>query len=110
MKWKIIYYNEELQHWTENLPVEIRAYYARITERMEIYGPNLGLPHTRPMGEGLFEIRAQGKEGIARIFYCTVINQKIVMLHGFIKKTRKTPRNELKTANQRMKEVKNEIS
>jgi len=53
----------------------------------------------------LFELRVKGKEGIARIFYCTRIGKRIVMLHVFIKKTQKIPKKELKVATQRMKEV-----
>lgn len=59
------------------------------------------------MGDTLFELRVKGKEGIARVFYCTLIGQKIVMLHSFIKKTEKTPQKELKVAQQRLREVKN---
>jgi hypothetical protein len=44
-------------------PVGIRAFYARVTERMKINGPNLVETFTRSMGDGLFEIRAIGKEG-----------------------------------------------
>jgi phage-related protein len=73
---------------------------------MEIYGPNLGMPHTRAMGEGLFELRLKAAEGIARVFYCTLIGQRIVMLHQFIKKSEKTPRKELEIALRRMKETK----
>jgi len=73
---------------------------------MEIYGPNLGMPHTRAMGEGLFELRLKAAEGIARVFYCTLIGQRIVMLHQFIKKSEKTPRKELEIARRRMKEAK----
>ena len=72
---------------------------------MEIYGPDLGMPHTRAMGEGLFELRLKSAEGIARVFYCTVIDRRIVMLHQFIKKSEKTPRKELETARKRMKEM-----
>ena len=72
MDWEIIYYNEAVRLWVDSLPVGIRAYYARITAAMRHYGPNLGLPYTRAMGDELFEIRARGKKGIARIFYCTV--------------------------------------
>ncbi len=71
MNWEIIYYNEAVRLWVDSLPVGIRAYYARITEAMRQYGPNLGMPYTRALGEELFEIRARGKEGIARIFFCT---------------------------------------
>jgi phage-related protein len=69
------------------------------------FGPNLGLPYTRAMGEGLFEIRARGAEGIGRAFFCTMVGQRIVILHGFVKKTDKTPARELAVAKQRQKEV-----
>lgn len=76
-----------------------------LTERMEEVGPDLGMPHTRPMGDGLFELRVKAEEGIARIFYCTHIKKEIVMLHSFIKKTKETPKKELDTARKRLKEV-----
>ena len=58
------------------------------------------------MGEGLFELRLKAVEGIARVFYCTLVGRRVVMLHQFIKKSEKTPLNELKIARNRMKEVK----
>ncbi|HZZ91023.1 MAG TPA: type II toxin-antitoxin system RelE/ParE family toxin [Usitatibacter sp.] len=45
-------------------------------------------------------------EGIARVFYCTVVDRRIVVLHQFVKKTEKTPPKELEIARRRMKEVK----
>ena len=72
---------------------------------MEMYGPNLGMPHTRAMGDGLFELRIKAAEGIARVFYCTIVGQRIVFLHQFVKKSEKTPRKELEMAQRRMKEV-----
>ena len=51
----------------------------------------------------------KGKEGIARIMYCTLVDKKIYMLHAFIKKTNKTPLKELQIAKKRMKEVKNHV-
>lgn len=71
-----------------------------------IYGPDLGMPHTRAMGGGLFELRLQATEGIARVFYCTMIGKRIMILHQFTKKTKKTPPKELGIARRRMKEVK----
>ena len=70
------------------------------------HGANLGLPYTKAMGGGLFEIRAKGQEGIGRAFFCTLVGQRIVILHNFIKKTDKTPKRELDIAKQRMKEIK----
>jgi len=88
------------------LPVTLQARYIGLTSRMIEYGPNLGLPHTNAFGGGLFELRIKGVEGIARVFFCTMVKQEIVMLHSFIKKTQKTPEKELKVAKLRMKELK----
>ncbi|MFQ5598643.1 MAG: type II toxin-antitoxin system RelE/ParE family toxin [Nitrospiria bacterium] len=77
---------------------------------MVVFGPNLGMPFTRSMGENLFEIRARGKEGIGRVFFYTVVGHKIVILHAFIKKTNKTPRKELDIARKRLSEVRSEKS
>jgi len=60
------------------------------------------------MGDGLFELRPRSSEGVGRVLYCFMINQRIVILHAFIKKTRETPKRELKLARKRMKEVKND--
>ncbi|MFN7095234.1 MAG: type II toxin-antitoxin system RelE/ParE family toxin, partial [Burkholderiales bacterium] len=54
------------------------------------------MSHTKSIGNELFELRVKGAEGIARVFYCTVINKEIIMLHSFIKKTDKLPPKELK--------------
>ena len=59
------------------------------------------------MGDGLFELRPRGREGIGRVFYCFVIGQRVVILHAFVKKTPDTPEQELKLARKRMKEVPN---
>lgn len=54
MDWEILYYNKNVQGLINDWPVGIRAFYARVTERMEVFGPNLGMPFTRSMGKGLF--------------------------------------------------------
>ena len=66
------------------------------------------MPYTRALGDELFEIRARGKEGIARVFYCTVVSGKIIILYGFVKKTDKKPRRELAMARRRLREVQDE--
>ncbi len=80
------------------MPAGFVARFLRYAERMELYGPDLGMPHTRAMGEGLFELRLKVAEGIVRVFYCTLVGRRIVMLHQFIKKSEKTPRKELEIA------------
>jgi phage-related protein len=68
-------------------------------------GPNLGMPDTASMGDGLFEIRAKGKEGIARVFFCVVVDHEVLILHSFVKKSQKTPKKELAIARKRKKEL-----
>ena len=89
------------------MPAGFVARFIRYAERVEIYGPDLGMPHTRAMGDGLFELRLKAGEGIARVFYCTRVGHRIVVLHHFIKKTDKTPAKELLVARTRMKEIEN---
>ena len=105
MNWTIQYYSERVQQEIMSLPAGIQARYIHYTKRMLVHGPNLGMPHSRAMGDGLFELRMKASEGIGRVFYCTLIKQRIVMLHTFIKKTQKTPASELDVARKRMKEV-----
>ena len=65
----------------------------------------MGTLHTRFIQNGLCELRVKSKEGIARVLFCTKIGKRIIMLHIFIKKSRKTPKRELKIAFERLKEV-----
>jgi phage-related protein len=106
MNWTITYYSESVQAEILALPAGFLARYLRYSDRMEVYGPDLGMPHTRAMGDGLFELRLKTAKGIAWVFYCTMVGKRIVMLHQFIKKTGKTPPKELGIARRRMKEVK----
>jgi phage-related protein len=106
VNWRISFYSPGLQKEILDLRAGFVARFLRYAERMEIYGPDLGMPHTRAMGGGLFELRLKAAEGIARVFYCTIVERRIVMLHQFIKKAEKTPRKELEIALKRMKEVK----
>lgn len=81
------------------------ARFLHYAERMETFGPDLGMPHTRAMGDGLFELRIKSAEGIARIFYVTLVRRRIVFLHQFVKKTEKTPKRELDIARRRKQEL-----
>jgi len=104
--WTVTFFSDRVEAEILKLPAGFVARFVRFAERMEIFGPDLGMPHTRAMGGGLFDLRIKAAEGIARVFYCTVIDRRIVILHQFVKKTDKTPPNELEIARRRMKEVK----
>jgi phage-related protein len=104
--WTIGYYSASLQRELLGLPATLQARYIHLTARMAVFGPDLGMPHTRAMGDGLFELRLKGAEGIARIFYCTLPGRRVLTLHLFVKKSEKTPPRELSLARRRMKEIK----
>ena len=110
MDYDIRYYSEAVQEQIFELPDTLAARYLVLTRRMQAIGPNLGEPHTKAMGDGLFELRLKGAEGIARVFYCTLIGKRIVILHSFVKKTDRTPKRELEVAHSRLKEIKHEDS
>jgi phage-related protein len=103
--WTITYYNEATRRQVVHLPTGILASYLRLATTMQTHGADLRMPHSRAMGDGLFELRPRGPEGIGRVFYCTQIGRRIVVLHSFVKKTRETPEAELRIARKRMKEV-----
>ncbi len=105
MEWQIKYYSPKLEDEILNLPDGLLARYLRLTDLMIEFGSNLGLPHTKAIENGLFELRVKSQEGIARVFFCTKIGKKIIMLHSFIKKSQKTPKKEIKIAKTRMGEV-----
>jgi phage-related protein len=102
----ITYYSDAVQTQILDLPDTLAARYIVLTRRMIALGPNLGEPHTKSFGEGLFELRLKGAEGIARVFFCTLVGRRIVMLHSFVKKSDRTPLRERKVAELRMKEIK----
>lgn len=106
MDYQIEYFSDEVAEQILSLPDTLAARYLVLTRRMAAVGANLGLPHTDAFGEGLFELRLKGAEGIARVFYCALIGRRIVMLHSFVKKTQKTPLREIEIARKRMKEIK----
>ncbi len=100
------YFNRKVFNAILHLPSKLRARFFALQERMQIEGPNLGMPHTKSMGDGLFEVRVKASEGIARVFYCTCKGQELVVLHSFVKKTQATPKKELELARKRQREVK----
>jgi phage-related protein len=104
--YRIEYYSEGVEEEILGLPDTLAARYIVLTRRMTAVGANLGPPHTESFGDGLFELRLKGADGIARVFFCTLIGRRIMMLHSFVKKSQKTPLRELDVARRRMKEVK----
>lgn len=107
MAYTIEYYSSRVQQELLALPVTLQARYVALSLRMQENGPDLGKQHSLALGQGLFELRLTGAEGIARVLYCTLVGRRIVVLHSFIKKTQKTPQRDLAIGRARLKEVKN---
>ena len=105
MPYEIEYFHPRVLAEIESWPVDVLADYARLIELLAEHGPNLRLPHSRAMGEGLFELRPRGSSGIGRALYCYLVGKRIVIVHAFIKKTQQTPDKELKLVRKRLKEL-----
>ncbi len=105
MCWEIDFY-EGVDEAILDMPPKIQARMLKLLDLMAEKGANLGEPHTKPMGDGLFEIRAKAKEGIGRGLFCYLDGKNIKVLHAFVKKSHKTPKKDITLAKKRMKEVK----
>lgn len=109
MRWKIEFYSNKVIDSIESWPENIQSKFSHIIELIEDVGPKeVGMPHIKALGQGLFEIRVKSDEGIARALFGMIKGQVIIILCGFIKKTQKTPLREIELARERMKEIKNE--
>jgi phage-related protein len=70
---------------------------------LEEFGPQrVGLPHVRPLESKLWEMRMQGRDGIARAVYAAVHQRRLLVLYVFVKKTQTTPRSAIATALDRL--------
>ena len=107
MAWTVETLNETVDAELAELPADMRARLARISELIEAVGlPNVKEPHVRHIRGPLWEVRLKGRAGIARALYVAVREQRVVILRAFIKKTEKTPTGEIDLAQQRAKELK----
>ncbi len=87
------------------LPADMKARFLHIAEMLEDFGPQrVGLPHIRPLESKLWEMRLQGRDGIARAVYAAIQDRRLLVLHVFVKKTQRTPRSAVATALKRLEE------
>lgn len=95
---------EPVRDWLRGLPAIERQAIGRDLLRAQWRWP-VGMPLCRPIGEGLWEVRTSLPSGrTSRVFICA-FRGRLVALHGFIKKTRTTPQNDLEIARKRRKEL-----
>ena len=90
----------------EALPPALSARLIHLLEIVEKVGLEaLRAPHVRHLDGKLWEIRVRAKEGIARGIYMTTTGRRVMVLHVFVKKSRKTPLRAIATAKKRMNQV-----
>ncbi|MFZ4803531.1 MAG: type II toxin-antitoxin system RelE/ParE family toxin [Synechococcus lacustris] len=103
---RVEYYSPRVREEIEAWPIDLLARCDELLDLLEDHGPQLRAPHSKAMGDGLFELRPKSRSGIGRAFYCYCSGKVITILHAFVKKTQKTPKRELVLALQRLREVK----
>ena len=113
MRWTVIYFTDKkgkkpVKEWIETLEERARSKLFRNLVLLEQLGLGIREPYVRHLGEKLYEVRAKDHKGIYRVIYFASRGKKFVLLHGFVKKTEKTPRKELALAKERMKEIEDE--
>ncbi len=109
MKLRVLFYRnasgrEPVLDWLRGLDHEAKKIIGDDIKTVQ-YGWPLGMPLVKNLGHGLWEVRCQLRNGTARIVFL-VDKGMMVVVHGFMKKSRKTPRNELETARRRSLKLK----
>lgn len=109
--WEIEFYKtaekkDVVAEFLDSLPRKHRAKAFWEIELLGEKGTDLTEPYVKHMGDGIWELRIKFSSDISRVFYFLPIKNKIVLLHGFIKKTQKTPASEIEIAQKRMLDYK----
>ena len=109
-QWKIEFYqspsgNLVVYDWFLEQEAKVKARFAQIFDLLQDKGTSVGMPYVRPIvNTKLYEIRVEQSTNIYRIFYFAYTGQRFILLHGFQKKTQKTPKKEIELAERRRKE------
>ena len=95
---------EPVRDWLRSLSADDRRVIGEDVATIE-FGWPVGMPTCRPLSGGLWEVRSSlPSKREARIIF-TVIDEQMILLHGFIKKTQKTPKTDIDLARRRWKEI-----
>ena len=104
--WKVTSLNEIVDAELEALPNDLLARLRRVSELIQRHGlERVREPHVKHIEGPIWEIRLIGQDGIARALYVTASGKRVVIVRVFVKKTRRTPHNEIALALKRAKEI-----
>ncbi len=109
MAWKILMYETPsgqavVEQFILSMQKSTKGKFIRQLDLLEEFGPHLNMPHARPMGDGLYELRVRGKQEV-HILYVFAKESNIYLLHSFQKKSQTTPKKELDLARNRKAEI-----
>jgi phage-related protein len=102
-EWEVEYYvtaagKAPAKNFIEKLPVKLKAKVFRDIGLLEEFGTEIKMPHSKPLKEGLHELRVQLGNDRSRVLYFFFRDQKIILTNGFIKKSQKVPTAEIEKA------------
>lgn len=92
--------NEPVREWLKSLPIDDKKVIGTDIRTIQMGYP-IGMPLLRKLAPNLWEVRSKISNGIARVIV-TIDDNRMILLHGFIKKTQKTPQTDLDTAKTRL--------
>jgi phage-related protein len=96
-----------LSRFMNSLPAPLRAKLARDIDLLIEFGPSIGEPYVKKLrgtSPDLWELRTRRASDHVRTIFSVLENNRIILLHGFVKKTGRIPRREIETAEQRLKQ------
>jgi phage-related protein len=109
MTWIVELLDARVRDEVEALPADMRARFRRIVDLIQGHGlEKMREPYVKHLEGPLWEMRMKGKDGISRAIYVTAKGRRVVVVRVFVKKTQKTPRQEIDLALERAKEVADE--
>jgi phage-related protein len=97
---EIRFFHHEIEQFIASLEKSTIAKVLRTFNLLEMFGNQLGMPHSKKVGDGLFELRIRGIQEV-RFLYTFQKEEIVIVLHGFVKKSQKIPSKELRLAQQR---------
>lgn len=90
--------SEPAKEFLKSLDPKMKAKMLRTIELLETNGRDLRMPYSEFLDDGIFELRAKVSSNITRVLYFFYVGNKAILTNGFVKKTQKTPKEELAKA------------
>ena len=115
LKFEVVFYEKEngecpVEDFLDSLDVKMRAKMVGLLELLEEKGNQLREPYSKAIDDGIFELRCKVGNNITRVLYFFYYEGRIILTNGFVKKTQKTPPEEIKLAKERIADFKERMA